>query len=163
MDVRNGYNEEEFSELVAMEAKGQAHEGVSMYLRDPENVERWYQALVDIKKNLQVQFISLRAQMDEAREEGFRTGNKSVFFGKKADIEKKRRNVNLFGSSIDKRIAEAKKLVKEYRIQKSTKDNAGITIRMKKLLQRADALIPYDFTDWHRDWDQLKGDIYGNE
>lgn len=161
MDVKNGYTDEELSELVAMEAKGQAHEGVSMYLRDPENVERWYQTLVEIKKNVQVQFASLKAQIDEAREEGFATGNREAFFKKKADIEKKRRNINMFSTSIDKRLSEAKRLVKEYRVQKSDNDNS-IKRRMKRLLDLAEMLIPETNTKWHMEFAELKKVMYGD-
>lgn len=161
------FENDSFAEMVSAEAKAQAHEGVAEFLREPENVDRWYQELVEIKMSLQAQLTLLRAQVDEAREEGFRTQDRRGFFDKKAEIEKKRSGILFFNNSVTKRMAEAKKFKNEYRLKKHRERGPDVNSQWIKKLWRlvdsAEMLIPESSTKWHVSLAELRDGFQGQK
>lgn len=55
-------SDDDFAELVAQDVRNQASAEVSAMLRQPEHLDRWYDALVELGRSVDFQFVGQRAE-----------------------------------------------------------------------------------------------------
>jgi hypothetical protein len=98
-------NSENFREVVEAEIRGEVSQAQAKWLREPQNVERWYWDLIAVKKNIESQLGSRKAYLlaskglsDEQLKE-----KKQDFYLWKAKILR-------FKSGTEERIIEARQL-----------------------------------------------------
>lgn len=63
--VATELSDEDFAELVAQDVRNQASPDVIAMLRQPEHLDRWYDALVELGRTVDFQFVGQRAETYE--------------------------------------------------------------------------------------------------
>jgi len=103
---------EALRDLAARDARGDATEKESRFLRSPETVAEWYAALSSLKQQIEAQFIERKAAALDYQQECFTRGGegKKDWFAYKADYEVWRGKARRFLISIQDKMREARTL-----------------------------------------------------
>jgi len=112
-NVDRSMDEEQFSAIVNLDLRDDIDDEHAMFLRDPENLDRWHSELVKIKGELQTQFARTKSELEEARQRGYETGDRNGFFERKAELEERRARMGVVLRSTEKRLREVKLLRRE--------------------------------------------------
>ncbi len=142
--------EEPFALAVAEDCHNRLDKSVAVELRDPALTERWFDALVTLKSNLQRQFARRRSDLEALRVSSLREdkGSQDFITARAEFLDWKARSVALLGR-VEERLAEAKRNRTE---QRETLHSEGRSSR-KALLQWAASLIldkKGAGADWHK-------------
>lgn len=98
-------NAENFREVVESEIRGSASKSQAKWLREPENVERWYWDLIAVKKNIEGQLGSKRAYLRASKDL-----SKDQLQARRQDYYLWKAKILRFKSGTEERIIEARNL-----------------------------------------------------
>lgn len=103
-------NKDEFHALVNDDIRGKAPDHMSQALRDPEVVERWYNALVSIKRNMETQLANDRFKRIEKKLELMKLGNagQMLWLEFVREREEWKAGAIRFKNGVEDKISEAK-------------------------------------------------------
>jgi hypothetical protein len=105
--VLSTLSDEDFEDLVNQDVRGQLDREISLQLREPENVYRWYNSLNSLKKSVEAQFVVKKAELSEQRLEN---PTEDEWLRTVAEHERWKAGAVRFKTGVEKRIAEAKQL-----------------------------------------------------
>ena len=117
------FTDDEFDRLVNDDVRGTALPWLAEQLRTPELADRWYEALLNLKKSLEVQLTADRAERSEKQSEFIKLGElgKPKWFAYRAARDSWRAGAVRLKNGVETRLREAKKLRAEHRSSQYTK------------------------------------------
>jgi hypothetical protein len=144
--------DQQFRDLVSAEIRGEAADGVSSFLRKPENVRRWRESLVALKVDVEAQFALRKSRADEIHAKCLkRSDGRTEYFKSKTEYLEWKSGANAFKKNIEKRIRETNTM-----LQSVAKSETGYKDLMWRLINGAEYLIPRDNSQWHQDLAELR-------
>lgn len=113
---------EEFDEMVNQDVRGTLDSSRSEALRQPENIERWYNMLLTTKRRVEVQLTANRAGQAEKQAEFLNRGEegKILWLRYRAQNETWRKQAIWFKNGVEDRISEVKLLRSDVRSDRYT-------------------------------------------
>lgn len=139
----------DFSDLVGREVRGWAIEEETATLRQPENLERWYDALVALKSDVEYQFTIGRAELETLHAEALKNpASKAKYYEEVAEYRSWQVAATRFLRGVETRIREAKRLRREAR-------DKSFIVQVKRLCHRAARHVPVDNEGWHSEYTRL--------
>lgn len=144
--------QEELIEIIKEDAKGKARPVDSVWLRKPENVLRWRDELVLLKKDVEAQLTERKAKFDDAHNQcRDLEGGKRIYFNIKVEFDKWKAGAIRFKTSIEARLVEADRLIRENPKLKPQLQEGSKKSKMWKVIAWAARLIPDsgEGRDWH--------------
>ena len=137
----------DFQEIVVRDVKEDASPDDSGWLRLPENLDQWWEHLIQFKRDLERQAATRKAIFYKAKAEAWDRHGK-VYDTFEADMalseyHKWKSSIQPILKSIESKIREAKRLRKKKNTQNSKYFN-----NMWRLVNMAEALVPDDHS-WH--------------
>ena len=134
-------NEVAFAELVAEEVKGKVADAQREYLRLPENLHRWYEALGRLVANLESQIDVIAAREAEAKSRFDSDGDSDVrglaeLIG---DLDLRSRRINRFRFFVEQRLEEVAEMLGADTERIS--ERAGLVEFLRTAIERHQRLI----------------------
>lgn len=96
-------------------------------LRSPENVDRWHRTLLSLKRNVEAQMISKRAELAVSYVQALDTGDMTNYLKERAVMLTWRQGACRFRNGLEDRIAEAKAIQENNALSFMTLRQAIIT------------------------------------
>ncbi len=157
-------NREDFRRLVADEARGQAPSEFAAFVRTTENLQRWSDALHELNKELETQFMERKADAQVFQNACFRAGSdgKQEWFEYKAQYDQWRAGARRFHASVQAKIKENKSLMKDSRAAGEGERYASERVLYRKMLNRTLAFLGEEEAITYRFWparDELREEI----
>lgn len=142
-----------FHVRVADESSGKLDADFCRYLREPDNLNKWHSALVDLRQDIEQQVTERRVKLDDEHTRCLALGDpgKLIYFEIKNEFEKWRQGAGRFKGGLDQRLREVKTLRRE-RAESQSEDETWAVLKL------AAQLIPKDGigAHWHKRFDELK-------
>ena len=133
-----------FHDLVAKEAIGKGTAEFAQHVRQPEQLDEWQQAVIELKRDVEQQLTDRKVGMDSRHAECVDMGDvgKRIYFRERAEWQSWRRGSTRFKSALEDRLGEIK------RLRRASASDRAVLIQ---LLRQARALVPTVCVDWHRE------------
>ncbi len=143
MDAQGRLEEHPLRTLAANDARGQTTEEEREYLRSPETVTDWLDALTELGLDLEAQFAERRAEAQAVQTECLDKGpeGKREWFEYKARYDRWRASARRFKQLVDARRREAKRLAHEHHVKER---DASEREAYRRTMQRARDFILRD-------------------
>lgn len=105
-------NDDDFTELVNRDVRGNLEPDTSALLREPPNINRWHDTLLRLKRNVEAQLTSSRSDLLSKQATYIQRGTsgKLQWIEAKAQAEKWRQGAIRFKNGVEERLLEAKGL-----------------------------------------------------
>lgn len=102
----------EFQDLVNRDVRGELAPSVSSQLREPQNLNLWHDTLLKLKRTVEAQLTSNRADLIAKQAELATKGSKGTaeWLAVKASAERWRQGAIRFKNGVEERLAEAKRI-----------------------------------------------------
>jgi hypothetical protein len=144
-------DKKQFLDLVAAEVRGEAADGVSTFLREPENLRKWKDALVSLKVDVEEQYARRKLRMDEVHGECLKqTDGRPEYFDAKREYLGWKAGAGAFKKNVEMRIREVRSL-----LQGEAQSDTAFKAMMWRLINGAEQLIPREHM-WHNDLAELR-------
>jgi hypothetical protein len=106
-------SEQSFHDIVNADVRGTLDSETSKMLRQPENVARWHDTLLDMKRSVEAQLTAKKGELIAQRAEFMALGErgKPLLANAAAAAEKWRQGAIRFKNGVEAKIAEAKHLL----------------------------------------------------
>lgn len=137
-------SDDAFEALVNGDVRGTATGDTSAFLRSPENARRWLQTLLRLKRKVESQFMSHRADLILFQAQCMKRGPSGLLDYKQYEgqEEKWRSNAIRFLHGLEEAIAEAKDLT-------GANDRSGVTMLLQAEIERLrDAIREHKNMNW---------------
>ncbi len=153
-------NRARFYELVRDDVKGRAGDAAAV-LREPTNVQPWYETLIEMKREVELEMTSNKAALETLRAESLASGDealKRAFFEAKRNYEAWKIGAAKFKNRIENRVTEVKALRHQYHLEGKLGRSPSTISQM--LLSQAARYVPRDGEGaaWHAAYEALKGE-----
>lgn len=105
-----------FDSIVNQDVRGSLDSSTSKLLRQPENLNRWYDTLLSIKRTVEAQLAASRAELIQKQVEFLPQGSsgKMLFLQERVTTERWRKGTIRFKNGVEDKLAEAKRLRAEH-------------------------------------------------
>lgn len=125
--------DQDFKDIVEEDVKGEIPKYEREMLERPENLRRWHDELVDLKRGIEAQFNAKRAEAVAEQRDCYEMGKegKAKWFSYRAEHEDWRRRANHFKARVERRITEVKAMIRRHHEQSS---GNGSSLKHKQLL-----------------------------
>jgi hypothetical protein len=154
-------NDEDFSQLVALEVKKRAHPDGVKFLNQPENLERWHRALQALAGSLNYQIEGIENQLADVVDRFSNLGAEGEYRIAEStrNLEERKRKISGFRFHVEKRVDDVAKLILA---KNGTLSSDGSVVEFfRKAIQRHKQLMhEYEFEPTVLDealWETLKG------
>ncbi len=150
-------SDEAFDDIVNQDTRGALDPVTSAALREPENIDRWYDMLLTLKRRVEAQLAANRGDQASKQAEFLSLGDqgKVLWLRYKASNEKWRQGAIRFKNGLEDKLAEAKRL----RMQVSHESYPSILARerdsaIKRVVQLRSAIVQHKLATVHEEDDQ---------
>lgn len=131
--------------IVRDDLKGKASDDEHAWLRYPETLTTWRTLLVSIKKDIETQFVSRKAEVDAFHQECMNPNSphgKQEFFNARTDYQSWRAGAVRFKQNVESALSEAKILLRQHNRESDDKDSSWgrIAVALERI---ADAMEDY--------------------
>lgn len=127
-------------EITNDDVRGHASEDEHDWLRSKDNVRKWREALVSIKKDIESQFAFKRSELSEFQQECHKSGDKKAYFEKKSDYAKWRAAAIRYKQSVEACLTESKGLIRDLNEENGKSDTGS---RVALALERIASSLEY--------------------
>lgn len=105
-------SDDEFEDFVNRDVRGNLEPEFAAKLREPENINRWHDTLLRLKRSVDAQFSSARYELSSKQASYLTQGDKGrqMWLAARAASEKWRQGAVRFKNGVEERLAEAKRL-----------------------------------------------------
>ena len=161
VEVTAHMNDEDFSQLVALEVKKRAHPDGVKFLHQDANLERWHRALKALADSLNYQIQGIENQLADVIERFRDLGEEGDYRISEStrNLEERKRKIAGFRFHVEKRIDDVAKLILAKNGSLST--DGSLVEFFRKAIQRHKQLMDeYEFEPTVLDealWETLKG------
>lgn len=111
--ILSDLSESAFHEIVNADVRGTLDAGTSVLLREPENVPRWHDTLLGMKRSVEAQLTAKKGELAGQRAEymGLGEAGRPLWAQAQASAEKWRQGAIRFKNGVEDKVAEAKHLL----------------------------------------------------
>lgn len=117
-EALSALSDEDFLTIVQSEQRGEVQSVWSAALRHPANVNRWCDALTQVKRDIEAQLTARAAELAALQQECFSRGfaGKGDYFSAKAEYDQWRAKAVWAKSKTENALTEAKRLAREHNV-----------------------------------------------
>lgn len=161
VEITNDMNDEDFTQLVALEVKKRAHPDGVAFLHKEENLERWHRALKALADTLTDQIFNVEDQLNDVTERFKHLGVEGHYriVETTRNLENRKRKIAGFRFHVEKRLDEVAKLILAKNGSLST-DGSLVEFYRKAIQRHKQLMQEYEFEPTVVDealWETLKG------
>jgi hypothetical protein len=141
-----------FDEAVQTDVQGHASDEQAELLQS--QLRDWLDALVLLKRTVELQFSRRRAELETFRQECLQKGpsGKSAFFTKKAEHDEWRAKAMGYASAVERRLKHVRRLSDE--APETQDDLTDLCVRAKEIINDLEEQ-DLDVREWMNDYDRL--------
>jgi hypothetical protein len=150
-------SDDSFDDIVNQDTRGALDSVTSAALREPENLDRWYDMLLTLKRRVEAQLAANRGEQAAKQAEYLSLGDqgKMLWLRYKASNEKWRQGAIRFKNGLEDKLAEAKRL----RSQASTETYPALVTKerdtaIKQVMRLRSAIVEHKIATIHEQGDQ---------
>ena len=156
-------NNEDFRRLVATDARNQSTPDAAAFLRSGPNLQRWSDALHELNKDLEAQFMERKADAQVFQNACFAAGpeGKREWFEYKAQYDQWRAGARRFHAGIQAKIKENKTLMREHATENDRERYRSLLKELVGFLDTDEAITYKYVPERDRLREQIERTLYG--